>query len=228
MSDDPERPDADDRSEGDDHDRPDEPLGDVAAKVRDRTGDAREPVDRESTPRDGPLADVATQVDERRRRGRDTTDAFESVDVDELDGEKLWERLADDDGSGPSVSVPAGESVEVDDEWGDDRDVRTIPKETCHGCPHFGDPPTLACTHEGTAILAMPDVDHFRVADCPVVVDDEEIGGLTVDTGDAPGREDGQQDATGDDADRPDPAAEARTRADGDATDSRTDASDAA
>lgn len=225
MSDDPERPDADDRSSADD--RPDEPLGGVAEKVRDRTGE--ESVDREATPRDGPLADVATQVDERRRRGRDTTDAFESVDVDELDGEKLWERLADDDGGGPSVSVPAGETVEVDDEWGDDRDVRTIPKETCHGCPHFGEPPTLACTHEGTAILAMPDVDHFRVADCPVVVDDEEIGGLTGDPGDAPGSgESDQREAVGDAADRPDPAAEGRTRGDGDATEPQTDAGDAA
>ena len=63
---------------------------------------------------------------------------------------------------------------------GHDSDVRTIPKETCHSCPHFGDPPELHCTHEGTDILAMTDADHFRVADCPIVVDGEEdIGSIT-------------------------------------------------
>jgi len=79
------------------------------------------------------------------------------------------------------VAVPADEAPAT--EWPDpDRDVRTIPKDTCHSCPHFGEPPELACTHEGTDILAMPDSEHFRVADCPMVVDEESIDGFDVDS----------------------------------------------
>jgi hypothetical protein len=115
-------------------------------------------------------------VDERRRK-RERGDAFESVNVGDLDGEKLWERLAAGD-DGATVTVPPAEATEAEPD--DGRDVRTISKRTCHGCPHFGEPPELACTHEGTDILAMPDSDHFRVADCPVVVDEESIDAFDV------------------------------------------------
>jgi hypothetical protein len=157
----------------------DEPLGDLAAEVRERTGDRRSGDRADRPEREGPLADVASEVDERRRK-RGDSDAFESVTVGELDGEKLWEQLAAGD-DGPTVAVPADEAPAT--EWPDpDRDVRTIPKDTCHSCPHFGEPPELACTHEGTDILAMPDSGHFRVADCPMIVDEESIDGFDVDS----------------------------------------------
>ncbi|WP_238398208.1 hypothetical protein [Halorussus salinus] len=225
---------------------PDEPLGDLAEEVRQRTGrrsrrdeaspgrdgerpDGRDGRDRSE--REGPLADVAAAVDERRTRKRDDADAFESVEVGEVDGERLWEELAAG-GEGETASAPAdrsgdaavssgstsdpstdaanataagattadatnataAESAATDSpaDWVADeadraadpagRDVRTIPKTTCHGCPHFGEPPELACTHEGTDILAMVDSDHFRVADCPMVVDGEEDIGTITDT----------------------------------------------
>jgi len=156
-------------------DRSAEPLGDLAADARSRTGQQPREPDR----RTGPLADVASEVDERRRRRRDSDaeSPFESVDVGEIDGEALWERLADDGGD---FEVAAPTTV-VDAEHLDGRDVRTIEKATCHGCPYFGDPPAVACTHEGTDILEMPDVDHFRVADCPMVVDDDEVGRIATD-----------------------------------------------
>lgn len=227
-------------SERDDRQRPpergdreaDEPLGDLAEEVRERTGKRRERRERrgerrtrderaDRSEREGPLADVAAAVDERRTRKRGEDDAFESVDVGEVDGEQLWEELAAG-GEGETASVPAersgdgavssgatadatadatvadattgttADSAATDStaDWVADaadtadghagREVRTIPKATCHGCPHFGDPPELACTHEGTDILAMVDSDHFRVADCPMVVDGEEdIGSIT-------------------------------------------------
>jgi hypothetical protein len=168
----------------------DGPLGDLAAEVRERTGE-RPAAERPDAPqREGPLADVASKVDERRRKTGDGADAFESVDVGELDGEKLWEQLAEG-GDEPPISVApeaTDGATESATEPADDRDVRTIPKETCHGCPHFGDPPELACTHEGTSILAMPDTDHFRVADCPIVVEGEEdIGGIGVESDESAG-----------------------------------------
>lgn len=242
---------------------PDEPLGDLAEEVRQRTGERsrrdgetsgvsagrggegpNERDDRGRSEREGPLADVAAAVDERRTRKRDDADAFESVDVDEVDGEQLWEELAageegatvpaeqSGDGTVSAESVgnssadatsataadattadatnaatadstdatdaTAAESATTDStaDWVADagdratdhagRDVRTISKATCHGCPHFGTPPELACTHEGTDILAMVDSDHFRVADCPMVVDDEEdIGSITDEGGES-------------------------------------------
>ncbi|WP_210424068.1 hypothetical protein [Halorussus ruber] len=209
-----------DSGDGDRGDRPDrsdkldrggreEPLGDLAAEVRSRTGD-RPASERPDAPeREGPLADVASAVDERRRKRTEGTDPFESVEVGELDGEKLWEQLAEgDDDSSVAARPDAGTVADAGTtgdagtttdavgsadvpgptaRTGDDRDVRTISKDTCHGCPHFGDPPELACTHEEADILAMPDSDHFRVADCPMAGgDDEDIGtiGVESDAGD--------------------------------------------
>jgi hypothetical protein len=158
----------------------DEPLGNLAAEVRERTGD-RPAAERPDAPqREGPLADAASEVDERRRKRReakDGGDAFESMAVGELDGERLWEQLAEGD-EDFAVSVASEATDPAAESPVDNRDVVTIPKETCHGCPHFGDPPELACTHEGTSIVAMPDSDHFRVADCPIPVDGEEDVGV--------------------------------------------------
>ena len=157
-----------------------EPLGDIAAEVRSRRGEDPEagPVDdgvagRPNRARDGPLSGLADEVDERRRRRSEESpfDSFESVEVEEIDGEKLWARLTDEAGATVGVAAPREESE-------DDRDVRTIPKRTCHSCPYFADPPEVACTHEGTSILELVDVDRFRVVDCPMVVDDERVRGL--------------------------------------------------
>jgi hypothetical protein len=181
-------------SDGDDppKSRPesDEPLADIASEVRERAGDELASGRADRPQREGPLADVASEVDERRRKRDERSDAFESVDVGELDGEKLWERLAEDeDADDAAVTVPLEEATPADETELDDdgRDVRTIPKDTCHSCPHFGDPPELACTHEGTDILAMPDSDHFRVADCPMVVEEEDVSAF------GPEAEDGEE-----------------------------------
>lgn len=169
MSDERDEPEGRDTSDSDGErnapDAPDEPLGDLAADVRERRGER--PPERE-----GPLSDLAAEVDERRRRSDDDSfEAFESVEVDEIDGEQLWARLADEDGRTVGVAAPPEESA-------DDRDVRTIPKDTCHGCPYFAAPPEVACTHEGTDILELVGTDRFRVADCPMVVDEETVGAL--------------------------------------------------
>lgn len=159
----------------------DEPLGELAADVRSRTGGDQAGGD-DRPRREGPLGDVAAEVDERRRRTTGTDGPFESVEVGEVDGEKLWERLAE--GDRVDVAVPP-EATDGEEDL-EDRDVRTIPKGTCHGCPYFGEPPALACTHDGTDILEMPDSDHFRVADCPMVIEEEQLGALSAESdGDA-------------------------------------------
>ncbi len=119
--------------------------------------------------RDEPLSDLVSDIEERRnRKSERVDDVFEEVNVGDVDTDDLWADLLNEDSGELVVSAPreAGR---------DDRDVRTIPKTTCQGCPHVGDPPNLRCTHEGTDILSMPDVDHFRVADCPMVADEDDL-----------------------------------------------------
>ncbi|MFC4542147.1 hypothetical protein ACFO5R_09425 [Halosolutus amylolyticus] len=115
--------------------------------------------------RSGPLGDLAAAIDaENERSGGDAFDElFEREDVAEIDSDRLWDRI-ESDGSAP------------DDLLGDDREIREIEKQSyCHQCEHFAAPPTVGCTREGTAILEMPTRETFRVADCPIVLEDEEL-----------------------------------------------------
>ncbi|KZN25722.1 hypothetical protein A4G99_04575 [Haladaptatus sp. R4] len=115
-----------------------------------------------------PLGTLAAEVEERRNRRSEAVAAdetFVEMDVGEVDAEEVWADLLGEDSGELVVAAPRVEE--------DDRDVRVVPKTTCQGCPHVADPPTLRCTHEGTDILSMDDMDHLRVADCPMVADDD-------------------------------------------------------
>lgn len=139
---------------------------------------ARE-VDHEN--RDGPLADVAQEVDRLRERDRDpaATDLFdEAVEDADVDREALWRQVAGEEAAervaeaDPEVDV-GGPRVERP---GEDRTERIVEKKKyCQGCEHFSPPPDVRCTHEGTTIAELVDVDTFRVIDCPVVAEDEEL-----------------------------------------------------
>ncbi|WP_249038725.1 hypothetical protein [Haloterrigena salifodinae] len=127
----------------------------------------------DDTNRTGPLGDLATAVDERQGAAGDDADP-DGIDFDELfdrenvaalDRDRLWERLENDDA--PAAS-PRDEEREI-------REIET--DGYCHQCEHFASPPTVACTREGTDILDMPALDRFRVADCPVVLEDEALEG---------------------------------------------------
>lgn len=49
------------------------------------------------------------------------------------------------------------------------KEVREVPKRRyCQRCEYFADPPTMACTREGTEIEALVETDRFRVRNCPV------------------------------------------------------------
>jgi len=103
----------------------------------------------------------------------DLDDAFEQMDVGDLDDGDVWESLdegADGIGGpasefGPVAGVPGrgGGSVSGHAD-------RTVDKRAyCQQCPHFTAPPEAACSHEGTEIVEVVDVDEFRVRNCPVV-----------------------------------------------------------
>lgn len=96
----------------------------------------------------------------------DAADRFSPVDVGEVNEEGLWEKLDD----------PAGEAVvEIDPDEVPDVDTAAeefiVPKASyCENCEYFSTPPETSCGHPGTEIRELVDVDHFRVANCPVVV----------------------------------------------------------
>jgi hypothetical protein len=96
-------------------------------------------------------------------------DFFETVDVDAVDDEAVWEAFVEGE-TGPEERVGLGAEAEPVSE----PDEHVVPKrDFCQRCPHFDAPPETACTHEGTIIVEVVDTDHFRVRDCPVVADDD-------------------------------------------------------
>jgi len=96
----------------------------------------------------------------------DAPDAgFDSVDVDEVDVEDVWASL-DESETPPAPEVSLGSNAEP--VAGGEEHL--VPKaEYCERCPHFADPPEVACDHEGTTIVAVEDADRFRVRGCPMV-----------------------------------------------------------
>ena len=89
-------------------------------------------------------------------------DPFEEMTVEELDDD-VWEALSGDD---PEPDI-GGDAQPVDEETPDDHVVNK--RQYCQRCPHFGTPPDPVCTHEGSTIVEIVDIDRFRVRDCPIV-----------------------------------------------------------
>jgi hypothetical protein len=110
---------------------------------------------------DAPLSKLRRDVEERRQRddGDDDAGLFTDVDVAAVDEDAVWEQL-EASGDDPLYTTEETESG---------REISVVGKRLCHECPHFADPPELACTHDGTEIDAEVDTDHFRVLDCPMV-----------------------------------------------------------
>ena len=145
-----------------------------------------------------PLSGLTDEIERRRRRKDEDAldDTFEDMSVGTVDMDAVWEQLGQE-GVEPTVEPPvepanlaggsrSGETAtetenstvgsDVDFDVFADRDVRVIEKRTfCQGCRYFSDPPTVACSHEGTEILELVDVDHFRVVDCPMVAEAEQL-----------------------------------------------------
>lgn len=123
----------------------------------------------EETAKDAPMADLARRVSEGQEPP-DLDEEFEEVHTPEIDADDVWADLEEGTDDEP---VTTGQRVDAAIAG----DVRVIPKRTCHTCPYFGAPPELHCTHEGTEIRSVVSPDEFEVVDCPMVVDDEDLGG---------------------------------------------------
>jgi len=149
------------------------------------TGDPTEEVGADEETADSaeeaPLDGLAREV-RARRKAQETEEAFdadappdddpfESVDVDHVDEDAVWEAFVEGE-TGPEEQVGLGSTVEQADE----PDEHVVPKtDFCQRCPHFADPPETACTHEGTTIVEVVDADHFRVRNCPIVEDGDAV-----------------------------------------------------
>lgn len=132
-------------------------------------GDEGVPSDSADEEEETPLSNLARRVGE----GTDAADAggeFRPVETAEIDSEDVW---ADLEAGASDEPITTGERVDSAAEG----DVRIIPKRTCHTCPYFGAPPELHCTHEGTEIREVASPEEFEVVDCPMVVDDDDLGG---------------------------------------------------
>jgi hypothetical protein len=104
--------------------------------------------------------------------GADVDNPFEQLPDAEPDGD-VFERIDAD--PAPEIDERAGEVDEA-----------IVPKQRyCERCEHFDDPPAVRCTHPGTEIGELVDMDHFRVFGCPVVAERQEIGTIVATDPDA-------------------------------------------
>lgn len=154
-------------------------TGDGEPSVAD-DGEASVADDGETPVRDDgetPADDGGAPLDELVERARqdqdavddDPLDAFEEVDVADVDVEDLWERLEHDH---------VGEAVD-DVERTSERDVQVVDKrEYCMRCQYFSAPPEVQCGHERGEILEVVDTASFEVADCPILNGEEELENL--------------------------------------------------
>lgn len=112
---------------------------------------------------DEPLSELRDELSERGEadvEDEEFEELFEEIDVGTVDEESVWDQLSE------TADEPL---FTADVEEVPDADVTVVEKRLCHRCPHFGDPPELHCTHEGTTIDAEVDTEHFRVVNCPIV-----------------------------------------------------------
>lgn len=158
-----------------------DPLDDLAATVSDddreqsRTPDFDDLFDRHAT------ADI------------DGDRLWERLEADRAaESNGAGESAAGDGSSGTDDPTETGESARTTDSTGRGessdsaepggalqlagREIREVEKRSyCQGCEHFTEPPAVACTRDGTEILAVTTTETFRVADCPFVLEDEAL-----------------------------------------------------
>lgn len=125
---------------------------------------------------DAPLGDLVREIRAKQAAREEAADVdvdadlFESVEVDEVDEEDVWDAFTEGE-TGPEEQVALGATPE---ETSPDGEAVVPKRQFCQRCPHFTDPPETACTHEGTSIVEVVDATRFRVRNCPVVAEERE------------------------------------------------------
>ncbi len=81
---------------------------------------------------------------------------FEEMDAESADSEEVWTDVSE-----AEQQAATGES---------ERTHAEVSKhDYCETCEHFTPPPEASCSHDGTDIVEFTDMEHVRVADCPIV-----------------------------------------------------------
>ncbi|MFB6234173.1 MAG: hypothetical protein ABEH81_13590 [Halopenitus sp.] len=132
----------------------------------DAEGDVDDPfaeldADAADSPREFPeeeLEAAAGEVDAE-------SDPFEEMEVEDLDEEDVWATLSE--AEEPEVEI-GGEARPIETEEGVEDHI-VDKREYCQRCPYFTEPPTVACSHEGTEIVEAATTDEFRVRGCPMI-----------------------------------------------------------
>ena len=85
---------------------------------------------------------------------------FESVDVESVDPDEVWESLDEE---------PAQSPVE------ESRYVEVSKHRFCEQCEHFASPPNAHCTSDEAEIIEFLDMETVRLLNCPVVAEQREL-----------------------------------------------------
>lgn len=107
--------------------------------------------------------DLDADLDDGADPEREDDDPFDTVDVDDVPIEDVWAAIDGENDDTTALSVGgAAEQVGTNEHLVEKSDY-------CARCPYLDAPPELACTHDGTSIVAVEDAGRFRVRSCPMV-----------------------------------------------------------
>lgn len=160
VGDDPESNVGDDHESGDDGDTT-EPFEELDAE-----GDVDDPfAELEAGARDSPREFPDEELEAAAGEVDAETDPFEEMEVEDLDEEDVWAALSE--AEEPEVEI-GGAATPVETEEGAEDHI-VDKREYCQRCPYFTEPPTVACSHEGTEIVEAVTTDEFRVRGCPMI-----------------------------------------------------------
>jgi len=85
---------------------------------------------------------------------------FESVDVESVDADEVWESLDEE----PTTTPVEGS-----------RYVEVSKHRFCEQCEHFASPPDAHCTNDEAEIIEFLDMETVRLLNCPVVAEQREL-----------------------------------------------------
>lgn len=173
-------PDGDEADSGDAGSRVGSGEADSGDAGSRRVGEVSRRGDEPTRDEGAPLSDLAASVEDRRDSSAGAVDGgrFEEQDVTPVDTDAVWERI-EGDGTGTEFEgdAPAPEAADEPGKGADgEREERDVDaSDYCKRCPYFSSPPEVRCTHPGTEIAEVLDVDRFRVVDCPKVRETERL-----------------------------------------------------
>jgi hypothetical protein len=161
----------------------DEPFGDLKRRLRARS----EPDD---VHEDGGVERTEGDV------GAGADELFEEMDVTDVDAERVWESVLDDEvgdadgppvdpsAGGPDETVGTGDTADAADAADADEEHVVRKRNHCESCECFTAPPEVACTDDDGEIVEVVDSERFRVRNCPVVAGRIDTDGTILDGSD--------------------------------------------